>query len=199
VPPNQFSEFTFGFAFTQEVTSLCWDALAGAPEMPSLFDEGHGKGFDVSLGLWGWTLFAQFKRGWQLTRATALQWPTYNSAYYRFEIYPPARSTQHEDLLALATAAPLHWVAYVAPVFHTSARLNTLFMNRQVLDNVRMISPQQIGQLDDQLHHVTYRTRMDAPVVHSEPRTISAISVRQDPGHAQSDLPVTAPSGPGPR
>jgi hypothetical protein len=179
LPSSEFSEFTFGFAFTQEVTSLCWSALGGAPTMPSLFDEGHGKGFDAAVGLWGWTLFAQFKKGWRATRSSALQWSTYNSEYYRFEIYPNSRSTQHEDLLALERAAPLHWVAYVAPVFHSNARLNSLFMNQHVLDNVRMIAPRAIGHLDDDLHYVTYRTRTDAPLVHSDPKTINAISVRQ--------------------
>jgi hypothetical protein len=177
MPANVFSEFTFGFAFTQEVTTLCWEALAGAPEMPSLFDEGHGKGFDVSLGLWGWTLFAQFKRGSLLTRSTALQWDSYNNDYYRFEIYPSSRSSQHGDLVRLEAKAIMHWVAYVAPVFHTSFQLNSHFGDRHVLDNVRMISPGAIGALDDQIHYVTYQTCFDAPIVHSEPRRVSAMSV----------------------
>lgn len=177
MPANKFSEFTFGFAFTQEVTTFCWEALAGAPEIPSLFDEGHGKGFDVSLGLWGWTLFAQFKCGSLLTRSTALQWGFYNADHYRFEIYRSSLSTQHADLVQLESSAPLHWVAYVAPVFHTSAELNALFTGRHVLDNVRMISPSAIGVLDDQSHYVTYRSRVDAPIVHSEPLSVEAIDV----------------------
>lgn len=177
MPANRFSEFTFGFAFTQEVTTMCWEALAGAPEIPSLFDEGHGKGFDVSLGLWGWTLFAQFKRGSLLTRSTALQWATYGASYYRFEIYPASRSAQHSDLMQLEASAPLHWVAYVSPVFHTSNELNALFTNRQVLDSVRMISPSAIGTLSDELHFVTYQTRVDTALVHSEPVPLESISV----------------------
>ena len=145
--------------------------------MPSLFDEGRGKGFDVAVGLWGWTLFAQFKRGWKLTRSTALEWPIYNVPYHRFEIYPPARSTQHKDLLALEASAPIHWVAYVAPAFHTNAELNMLFIKRQILSNIRMTSPRAVGTLADQTHRVTYRTTADAPILHSEPRSIVALDI----------------------
>lgn len=194
VPSNEFSEFTFGFAFTQEVTSFCWDALSGAPEMPSLFDEGKGKGFDAALGLWGWSMFVQFKRGSLLTRSTALEWDWYLDPYFRFDIYPSSRSSQHEDLLALESAAALHWVAYVAPVFHTNRELNELFMSRQVVDNVRMISPRAIGPLDGEVHHVTYQTASDVPIRHSEPTEIEALSTGELrsqltwPGLSQTDL-----------
>lgn len=50
-------------------------------------------------------------------------------------------------------------------------------MSRNVLDNVRMISPSAIGVLDDQVHHITYRTRIDTPLVHSEPVPVEAINV----------------------
>ncbi len=78
--------------------------------------------------------------------------------------------------MQIEASAPLHWVAYVAPVFHTSGELTVLFTNRQVLNNVRMIRPSSIGVLDDQTHYVTYRNLVDAPLVHSEPVPIEAIN-----------------------
>lgn len=180
MPINQFSEFSFGFAFTQEVTTLCWSALPGAPEFPSLFDEGKGKGYDVAIGLYGWTLFAQFKRGSLLRTANAKQWEDYGVPYYRFPIYRGIESTQHDDLRNLEASGLLHWVAYVSPVFHTVNELNAAFMHRQVLDRVRMVSPTAIGPLSqDEVHFVTYKDRHDAIGVYSERRTVESISVRQ--------------------
>jgi hypothetical protein len=179
MPDSEFSEFSFGFAFTQEVTSLCWESLTGAPVMPSLFDEGRGGGYDVAVQLWGWTLFAQFKRGFRTERNTAREWPTYHQPYYRYDIYQPSRSTQHQALLNLEEAHVLNWVAYVSPVFSSTLQLNHLFLNRSILDNVRMIRPAEIGQLDADPHRITYCDRNDAPILHSEPIAIEAVSVRE--------------------
>jgi hypothetical protein len=76
MPPSEFSEFTFGFGFTHEVVSTAWGGLTGAPEMPSLYDEGLGKGYDVAMGFVGYTYFAQFKRGFRAVRSTARHWTT---------------------------------------------------------------------------------------------------------------------------
>jgi hypothetical protein len=69
VASAQFSEFSFGFAYGREVVSKHWAALKSAPILPSLYDEGKDGGFDLAIGLYGWTYFAQFKRSDYLSRA----------------------------------------------------------------------------------------------------------------------------------
>ena len=101
MPQAQFSEFSFGFAYTRELVARFWSALTGHPVLPSLFDEGQAGGFDVAIGLYGWTYFAQFKRADYLSRRNALWWDEHFGPYYRFPITRRRTSRQHELLLEL--------------------------------------------------------------------------------------------------
>ena len=59
---STFSEFSYGFALTQELASGRFGSLVAAPVCPSLIQEGQpGGGYDVKLPLIGAPLFLQFK------------------------------------------------------------------------------------------------------------------------------------------
>lgn len=77
----EFSEFSYGFAYTREVIEECWGVPTSAPAFPSLYDEGKGKGFDVAIGLYGWIYFAQFKRSDFLARSNANWWGSHGGPY----------------------------------------------------------------------------------------------------------------------
>lgn len=167
-----FSEFSYGFAYTHEVVDTCWAAVAGAPVFPSLYDEGQAGGFDLSIGLLGWTYFAQFKRADFLSRSNASWWHDHGGSYYRFPITRRRHSRQHALLLELEHQSVFHIVEYVAPRFHTAAALSNNFTNQNIVDRSLRIFPRRIGTVDDdQQHYVTY-TAAGNPVVRSEPFSI---------------------------
>ena len=57
----EFSEFTYGFALTNEI--LSWESLRTVPIFPSLIEEGKkGGGYDVRIDIPAVPLFLQFKR-----------------------------------------------------------------------------------------------------------------------------------------
>lgn len=165
----QFSEFSFGFAYTREIVNTCWTVLDGGPTLPSLYDEGKGGGFDVAVGLIGWTYFAQFKRSDFLSRSNATWWTDHGGSYYRFPITRERHSRQHELLLRLDLQSVFHIVEYVAPRFHTNAQLSANFLGTSIVGRSLRVFPHVIGQVvDDQQHYVTF-TVGGAPVVRSDP------------------------------
>lgn len=169
----QFSEFSFGFAYGREVVSKHWAALKSAPILPSLYDEGKDGGFDLAIGLYGWTYFAQFKRSDYLSRANATWWLDHSGSYYRFPITRRRHSRQHDLLLRLEQQNVFHIVEYVAPRFYTSAELSSNFIAHTVIDRSLRLFPRSVGPIvDDQQHYVTF-TAGGSPVVRSEPIPIS--------------------------
>ena len=60
--PN-ISEFSYGYALTNELINLHGIGTSTGPVCPSLYDEGKsGGGWDVKLNSGGVPLFLQFKR-----------------------------------------------------------------------------------------------------------------------------------------
>jgi hypothetical protein len=171
MPAAQFSEFSFGFAYTREVVATCWPALSGHPVLPSLYDEGQRGGFDVAMGLSGWTYFAQFKRADYLSRGNASWWDEHAGPYYRFPITRRRLSRQHDLLLALEEQSVFHIVEYVAPRFHTNAALAAAFADEKVVGRSMRLFPRRVGRIDDDQHFVTYSAAGD-PVVRSEPFSV---------------------------
>ena len=45
----EFSEFSYGYALTDELIHWNGTKLKAAPVFPSLYDEGAGKGYDLKL------------------------------------------------------------------------------------------------------------------------------------------------------
>ena len=66
----EFSEFSYGFAFTHEYINRN-SSLQAAPELPSLIREAE-KGYDLKLAYQGHAKFFQFKLSEYLSRNTAI-------------------------------------------------------------------------------------------------------------------------------
>jgi hypothetical protein len=98
---SRFSEFSYGFAITNELVGLT--SLRAAPIFPSLIEEGkQGIGYDVMLDAPGIPLYLQFKRSDLMVRGTARekraaiangQW--LDVPFHRFPITPVQESSQH--------------------------------------------------------------------------------------------------------
>jgi hypothetical protein len=65
------SEFSYGFALTNELIGLAGEPIRIAPLFPSLVEEGRtGDGYDVNPEVPGFPLFLQFERSDCMVRST---------------------------------------------------------------------------------------------------------------------------------
>lgn len=166
-----FSEFSYGFAFTHEYISHT-PGLTAAPELPSLIDEAD-KGYDLKLGYKGYPRFFQFKLSVYLNRSNAIHWLHHYQPHYRVRLTTRVRpnqfrgTDQHSLLKRLADSVDS--VYYVAPKFHSQAVFDRLF-SRGVVTTNSLWAPLESLPLvhDNDVHYMTF-TRTDAtPVWHSE-------------------------------
>lgn len=77
------SEFSYGYALTEELASGTFGPLTGAPIFPSLLAEG-ALGYDIAMPFHGAPLFLQFKLSDKLVRNTAGEVAYLGVPYYRF-------------------------------------------------------------------------------------------------------------------
>ncbi|MGB7100802.1 MAG: hypothetical protein WBD95_18825 [Xanthobacteraceae bacterium] len=153
----EISEFSYGFALTNEIVG--WAPVAAAPLFPSLIEEGKaGGGYDVRLDMSGVALYLQFKRADCMIRTNAREIQQYRLAisvpFYRFKITESGKSDQHEMLLALTETSNL--VFYAAPRFHELAEIDEAWAINRVAARSIFVSPKEIGELDDDSHHIAY-------------------------------------------
>lgn len=167
------SEFSYGYALTEELIHWHGTELTAAPLFPSLYQEGQqGGGYDLMLERPGIPLFLQFKLSDCMVRNTTREVKNgiFSAPYYRMHIRPARHSQQHEMLLDLENNG--NEVYYCAPAFHSPEELNNAYLNHQVRDRSLWLRPSIIGPLpDDRDHHVAFQI----PGIHhflSEPRKL---------------------------
>jgi hypothetical protein len=113
-----FSEFSYGYAVTEEIVASLKAVVVGAPVFPSLYEEGKKGGYDVKIPLAGIPIFLQFKLSDYLKKKSAREYQTglLGVPYYRMHLRPLRHSDQHNLLLDLEAAGEA--VFYIAPEFH---------------------------------------------------------------------------------
>jgi hypothetical protein len=155
----EISEFSYGYALTDELIHWHGTALTAAPIFPSLYQEGQpGGGYDVMLQRPGVPLFLQFKLADCMVRNTASEARDghFLAPFYRMYIRPIRHSEQYNMLLALE--ADGNEVYYSSPAFHTPEELNDAYLNHHVRDRSLWVRPSWIGQLQDTRdHHVAFQ------------------------------------------
>lgn len=153
------SEFSYGFALTEELIHWYGTSLTAAPVFPSLFSEGQsGGGYDVRLDRPGIPLFLQFKLSDCMTRNNASEVidGLLNVDYYRMHLRRKSLSNQHQMLVDLEARG--NEVFYAAPAFHQPQELNTAWMNHRVREESLLLAPSRIGPLqDDDEHHIAFK------------------------------------------
>jgi len=153
-----FSEFSYGYAVTEEIVTASKATLVAAPLFPSLYEEGKsGGGFDVKIPLVGTPVFLQFKLSDCLERKNAKEYPKTikNLPYYRMYLRPRNHSDQHQLLIDLEASGES--VFYIAPEFHRPSELNSFYQSKTVVSNSAAFSPSDLGPLaDDDQHYVVF-------------------------------------------
>lgn len=145
------SEFSYGYAVTNEVVKQLGPSIAAAPQFPTLYAEGQaGGGYDVKI-VGGSPLFLQFKLSHHMVRSNCKEYGLMGGPYYRWHLHSLQRSDQHNLLLDLESKG--NPVAYTAPMFHEAAELNNYFLHDGILNNSAAFLPSDIGQLPDEKDH----------------------------------------------
>lgn len=148
------SEFSYGYAVTEELVAKHKARIVAAPAFPTLYKEGKaGGGYDVKIPIRGTPVFLQFKlsdclqtRNAKEHRSLSLKLP-----YYRMHLRPLKHSQQHQLLLDLENSGES--VYYIAPEFRTPTELNRHYLARDVIASSAAFAPSAIGSLPDEDEH----------------------------------------------
>lgn len=166
----QFSEFSYGYALTDNILHGCLAVLPVAPIFPSLISEGSsGGGYDVKIPLYPVPIFLQFKIP-QVMRRKSLKMPTGATIPYLRMHLRTNEPNQHKLLLELE--ADNNVVAYVTPDFWKTSQLDDYYFNKLVPLHTRYFMPSQIGPLNNSQHQITYCTGNPAAWLFSDPQEL---------------------------
>ena len=153
-----FTEFSFGYAFTENLIRWRWNLLkpCGAPSFPNLVQEAI-LGYDVKVDMPGFALFFQFKLPQLMVLKTAreiakLALPI-KPPFYRMPLMPKKLSDQHQNLVDLEEGCHTNSVFYATPALSCQNEFNCAYNNAEVHLKSALFSPKDIGRLPDEEQH----------------------------------------------
>ena len=173
-----YTEFSFGYAFTENLIRSASTAPGGAPFFPNLIQEGQ-LGYDVHIDLPGCPLYLQYKLPDLMVRDTAVEVSRYSlpgiaAPFFRMHLMTRAVSRQHELLMCLENRHP-NAVYYATPALRSNQSFNAAYNSATVHLRSVLFSPRDIGPLpDDHPHVVSYRNGLSYAWFCSEPQEIRA-------------------------
>jgi hypothetical protein len=173
-----YTEFSFGFAFTENLIRSRRRAPDGAPYFPNLIQEAR-LGYDVRLEFNGRPIFYQFKLPELMVRQNAKELSDPNLVaggltlpFFRMPLMKTTISDQHNTLVRLELQG-LGSVQYASPNFQDVRAFNTAFSGCRVHAESILIAPSVIGQINDgDQHHYVYNTGAAAGWFCSEPKKV---------------------------
>jgi hypothetical protein len=170
-----YTEFSFGYAFTENLIRSSARSPTGAPQFPNLIQEAQ-LGYDVRIDLPACPLFFQFKLPELMVRNTALEISQHglplSCNFFRMPLMRRDISDQHQVLIQLE-AANAGLVHYASPMLDDIQAFNSAYNLAAVHRHTAFFSPQDIGLLpDDKRHMVSYNAGASSAWFCSEPQKI---------------------------
>ena len=178
-----YSEFSFGYAFTENLIRWSSRAPTSAPHFPNLVDEGS-RGYDVRIDRGGCPLFLQYKVPEKLTTGNAVEirkfgLPGICTPFFRMSLMQRDSSAQHRLLVDLESLWP-GAVFYTAPCMWDEGAFNEAYVSVEVHRRSVLFSPQEIGYLpDSDQHSVAYRPGLNYAWFRSTAREIGAFGIER--------------------
>ncbi|GLS33093.1 hypothetical protein SAMN04488498_13312 [Mesorhizobium albiziae] len=175
-----YTEFSYGYAFTENLIRSSTTMPVGAPVFPNLIQEAQS-GFDVQINFPGVPLFFQYKLPELMRRGTAFeiasgQCPRLSRPFFRIAMMRRDLSRQHALLIRLEAKYPSQ-VFYAAPTLPDASAFNRAYDRAAVAQHSAFFSPTDIGPLpDDKAHSIAYKSGLSVGYFCSEPRTINALT-----------------------
>lgn len=171
-----FSEFSFGYAFTENLIRSSAAGPSTAPTFPNLVQEAQ-LGYDVKIDLPGVPLFFQFKLPKLMMRKSAreisqLALRGLSVPFFRMPLMRRDLSDQHIHLIDLEARFP-NSVLYASPLFDSAAGFNRAYGLAEVHRRSALFSPNDIGPMpDDANHTVVYLGTSPIAWRCSEPKAV---------------------------
>ena len=184
----EFSEFTFGYAFTENFANgWIGGGVRSVPIFPSLIQEGRlGGGYDVAIPTHAEPILFQFKVPQIVRRRSRFLPPRFTTPYYRMHLEPGAKSTQHRALLQHARRG--RRVYYVSPCFDRLDHLDNHYRSHSVPGQCVYFKPDEIGVLDDQAHFISFKTATGDAWLFSDPKEATSL----DGGRVREEVRAVA-------
>jgi hypothetical protein len=173
-----YTEFSYGYAFTENLIRSSSKAPAGAPVFPNLFQEGQS-GFDVRINFPGVPLFFQYKLPELMRRGTAFEIAKWNCRgltlpFFRISMMRSDVSRQHELLMKLEARYP-SCVFYAAACLRNIGEFDRAYNSAAIAQQSAFFSPTEIGALpDNRVHTIAYQLGLAPAYFCSEPKEIKA-------------------------
>jgi hypothetical protein len=130
-----YSEFSFGYAFTENLIPSSPVSPSGAPVFPNLIQEAQ-LGYDVHINLPGLPLFFQYKLPESMTPSNAGEiskhhLPNLAVPFFRMLLMRRDLSRQHQKLIDLEQKFP-GTVLYASPCMHNLSQFNLAYKAARV-------------------------------------------------------------------
>ncbi|WP_420722797.1 hypothetical protein [Hwanghaeella sp. LZ110] len=173
-----YTEFSYGYAFTENLIRNSSAGPTTAPVFPNLIQEAQ-LGYDVKVDLPGLPYFFQFKLPELMVRDTAreikiFELPGLAAPFFRMPLMRRDLSNQHAHLIELEKTFP-NSVFYTSSKADGPASFNRAYGRAEVHVESVLFSPTDIGPLpDDKTHSVSYATNMSVAWRCSEPKQVKA-------------------------
>ena len=187
-----YSEFSFGYAFTENMIRWSASAPTSAPHFPNLVEEGT-VGYDVRVDRNGCPLFLQYKLPGKLVRNSASEVCKFklhgiHAPFFRILIMKKDVSEQHRLLVDLESQWP-GAVFYTAACMWNETEFNQAYVSVGVHRRSVLFSPKEIGYLvDAEQHRVAYRPGLGYAWFCSEPREIRTFGIEAISDERQRSL-----------
>ncbi|MUZ73305.1 hypothetical protein GOZ90_11490 [Agrobacterium vitis] len=171
-----YTEFSYGYAFTENLIRSHPTGTTGAPVFPNLVQEAT-LGYDVEINLPAVPLFFQFKLPERMKKGTAFELstgscPGLTTPFYRIGLMRNDLSKQHAHLIELEKKHP-GCVFYAAPWLFDIHAFNSSYSLGRVFQDTAFFSPGDIGPLpDNKQHTIAYRGDLGHAFFCSDPQEI---------------------------
>ncbi len=176
-----YTEFSFGYAFTENLIRSSSTAPLGAPIFPNLIQEGQW-GFDIKINFPAAPLFLQYKLPDLMKRGTAFEIADLNCRgltipFFRIGMMRRDISRQHQLLMQLESRYPSR-VFYAAPCLDSALTFDRAYNKAEVASRSVFFSPTEIGPLpDNKVHSIAYKQGLSVGYFCSELKEIQAMTL----------------------
>lgn len=175
-----YTEFSFGYAFTENLIRSLKSGPIGAPIFPNLNQEAQ-LGYDVRLDLPACPLFFQYKLPELMVKNTAKEISEHKLSgiainFFRMPLMRTDLSAQHQLLMDWELRYPGK-VYYATPCMENLSEFNNAYAHARVHRHTVFFSPRDIGPLpDSKAHSVAYRVNLSFGYVCSQPKKVPALT-----------------------
>ena len=178
-----YSEFSYGYAFTENLLRELRSRPQTAPYFPSLQQEGEC-GYDMRVRVSACVLFFQYKRPHVMLTRKAREISDYglrglHPGFFRMHIMKGDLSRQHELLVEL-DRRNAGFVFYATPAIRRKVDFDFAYCNGRMQQESFLFSPGAIGTLpSNENHHIAYNRGQGHGWLCSEPKPIDSVAWRE--------------------